>query len=66
MCEKRGVTVSRVASASPQKGTGNQRPGTIVTSPKEVDSIIRKEYGEIYKGTGEIDEDPKAFAKQYM
>lgn len=34
----------------PEKGTLNQPRETVATSPKDVDKIIRKTYGKIYKG----------------
>ena len=38
----------------------------MATSPEEVESIIRKVYGEIYKGNRAKDEDPEEFADKYM
>ena len=49
-----------------RRGALWQPPGTIATSPKEIDAIIRQEYGAIYKGNGEPDDDPEAFAATYM
>ena len=40
-----------------------QRIGTIATLPSEIDSIIRQEYGGIYKGNGENGEDPEEIAE---
>ena len=55
-----------VAVRRAYKGFRGQQVGTIATSPKEVDSIIRKVYGDIYKGNGEKEEDPEEFAKKHM
>ena len=55
------VAVRRVNTAS-----RGQQKGTVATSPKEVDSIIREVYGEIYKGNGGEAESPDTFAKEYM
>ena len=43
-----------------------QQAGTIATSPKEIDAIIRNEYGAIYRGTAKKGEGPKAFADAYV
>ena len=40
--------------------------GTVATSPEEVDSIIRKVYGDIYNGYRAKGEDPEEFADKYM
>ena len=48
------------------KGPAWQQKGTIATSPKEIDSIIRSEYGAIYRGTRKEGDDPEAFAKAYV
>lgn len=34
----------------PKTGVKGQLKGTVATSPKEIDGIIRKAYGENYKG----------------
>ena len=39
-----------VAVRRKTKGPRGQPAGTVATSPTEVDAIIRKVYGEIYKG----------------
>ena len=49
-----------------ERGVRGQQIGTIATTPKEIDNIIRKEYGKIHKGNGEKGEDPEDFAKKYM
>ena len=55
------VAVRRV-----ERGSRGQQIGTIATTPKEIDSIIRKAYGKIYKGNGEKGEGPAEFANKYM
>lgn len=55
------VAVRRV-----EKGPRGQQIRTIATTPKEIDSIIRKGYWKIYKGNRETGEDPEAFANKYM
>ena len=58
-----------VALRRKHRGAGDQVAGTIATSPKEIDHIIRKEYGEIYKGNlnegGSSDEFAKEYLKRY-
>ena len=63
---KKDAATPLVAVRRKQRGFRGQQTGTIATSPKEVDSIIRKEYGAIYKGNGEKGEDPEKFADGYM
>ena len=55
-----------VAVRRKQKGSANQRPGTIATSPKEIDEIIRLEYGKIYKGNNPTNDTPQAFVRKYV
>ena len=47
-------------------GRYGQQTGTIATSPKEIDSIIRQEYGAIYKGNNPSQGSPDALAEQYL
>ena len=49
---KRDAATPLVAVRRKQRGSRGQQVGTIATSPKEVDSIMRNEYGAIYKGNG--------------
>ena len=42
-----------VAVTRPKKGKQGQPKGSVATSPKEIDAIIREEYGKIYKGNVE-------------
>ena len=55
-----------VAVRRKQKGGLNQKAGTIATSPKEVDAIIRGEYGRIYEGHHPTRDNPQDFAAAYM
>ena len=61
---KKDAATPLVAVRRKQKGFRDQQVGSIATSPKEVDSIIRKEYGAIYKGNGIKGEDPETFAER--
>ena len=63
---KRDAATPLVAVRRKQKGFRGQQVGTIATSPKKVDSIIRNEYGAIYKGNGKKGEDPEVFADGYL
>ena len=51
-----------VAVRRKEKGPRGQPAGTIATSPQEVDGIIRRVYGAIYKGNlgGEKEAEEKA------
>ena len=60
------TAASSVAVRRVERGSRGQQIGTIATTPKEIDSIIRKEYGKIYKGDREKGEDPEEFANKYM
>ena len=42
-----------VAVTRPKKGKQGQPKGSVATSPKEINAIIREEYGRIYKGNVE-------------
>ena len=55
-----------VAVRRKSRGPLWQQAGTIATSRKEIDAIIRKEYGAIYRGTAKKGEDSKAFADAYV
>ena len=44
------------------RGPKGQPKGTITTSPKEIDEIIKKAYGEIYKGNKA---DVEEYIRQY-
>ena len=48
------------------KGPRGQPAGTVATSPTEVDAIIRKVYGEIYKGNGRKGQTPEEMADNYI
>ena len=49
-----------------EKGPKGQPKGTITTSPKEIDEIIRKVYGKIYKGNvKDHEENAKEYFRQY-
>ena len=52
-----------VAARRKTIGPRGQPPGTVATSPKEVDAIVRQEYDRIYDGNVEEQE---AFANRYM
>ena len=47
---KEDQSIPLVAVRRKEKGPRGQPAGTIATSPQEVDGIIRKVYGVIYKG----------------
>ena len=49
-----------------RKGPQGQHAGTIATSPKEVDKIIREVYGEIYKGNLGDRQEAERMADIYM
>ena len=51
------------AVASLETGPQGQAAGTIATSPKEVDAIVRKAYGKINQGNCS---DQQALAEKYI
>ena len=53
---------SLVALTRITKGPKGQPKGTITTSPKEIDDIIKKVYGKLYKGNAA---DVEEYIRQY-
>ena len=52
-----------MAVQRPTRGPQGQAAGTIASAPEEVDEIVRKVYGEIYKGNCK---DKEAVVEKYM
>ena len=63
---KEDKSIPPVAVRRKEKGPIGQPAGTIATSPQEVDSIIRKVYGEIYKGNLGGGKEAEEKAKEYI
>ena len=65
MCRDLGRSVAEPLEAvkRPKAGPKGEAAGTVATAPKEVDAIIRKVYGKIYKG---ICRDQQATADSYI
>ena len=52
-----------IAVTRTKRGTQGQPKGSVATSPKEIDAIIRETYGKIYKGN--VDDHDKLI-KEYL
>ena len=65
MCKDMGgnSTAPLIALKRQEKGPKGQPKGTVATSPTEIDAIIRKAYGKIYKGNAK---DQEKKAEEYM
>ena len=61
---KKEPTAPLIAVRRRERRQRGQQAGTVATSPKEVDSIIREVYDEIYKGDGKKGEDPEELANK--
>ena len=63
---RKGFAAPLVSVKRTEKGPQGQARGTIATRPAEVDAIIRKAYGEIYKGNVEGHEEcVKEYIEEY-
>ena len=63
---KDDAAIPLVAVRRKKKNIGGQLAGTVAASPKEVDSIIREVYGEIYKGNLRKGEPAEEMADRYV
>ena len=63
---KEDQSIQLVAVRRKEKGPRGQPAGTIATSPQDVDGIIRKVYGGIYKGNLGGRKEAETKAKEYI